>query len=152
MLQSGRSLVRVPMRSLDFLSWHNPSSRIMALESTQPVTEISTRNFPGGKGRPARKADTLTAICGLSTKHGSLDVAKPYGPPRPVTRIALSFIISRYAPYMKKETFSIYSPYRPQICQGHCWAGRTNLFRPTSSMKHKTTMHLGIKTTKIEAK
>jgi hypothetical protein len=34
----------------------------MALGSTQPLTEISTRNLPGGKGRPARKAD-LTAIC-----------------------------------------------------------------------------------------
>jgi hypothetical protein len=35
----------------------------MALESTQPLTEISTRNLPGGKGRSARKADNLTAIC-----------------------------------------------------------------------------------------
>jgi hypothetical protein len=35
----------------------------MALGSTQPVTEMSTRNFPGGKGRPARRADKLTAIC-----------------------------------------------------------------------------------------
>jgi hypothetical protein len=35
----------------------------MALSSTQPVTEMSTRNLPGGKGRPAREADNLTAIC-----------------------------------------------------------------------------------------
>jgi hypothetical protein len=35
----------------------------MALESTQPLTEMSTMNLPGGKGRPARKADNLTAIC-----------------------------------------------------------------------------------------
>jgi hypothetical protein len=35
----------------------------MALGSTQPLTEISTRILPGGKGRPARKADNLTAIC-----------------------------------------------------------------------------------------
>jgi hypothetical protein len=35
----------------------------MALGSTQPLTEISTRNLPKGKGRPARKADNLTAIC-----------------------------------------------------------------------------------------
>jgi hypothetical protein len=34
----------------------------MALGSTQPLTEMSTRNLPGGKGRPARKADNLTAI------------------------------------------------------------------------------------------
>jgi hypothetical protein len=35
----------------------------MALGSTQPVTEMSTRNLPGGKGRPARKAVNLTAVC-----------------------------------------------------------------------------------------
>jgi hypothetical protein len=35
----------------------------MALESTQPLTEMSTRKLPGGKRRPARKADKLTAIC-----------------------------------------------------------------------------------------
>jgi hypothetical protein len=34
----------------------------MALGSTQPLTEMGTRNLPGGKGRLARKAD-LTAIC-----------------------------------------------------------------------------------------
>jgi hypothetical protein len=35
----------------------------MALVSTQPLTEMSTRNLPGGKGRPARKADSFTAVC-----------------------------------------------------------------------------------------
>jgi hypothetical protein len=34
----------------------------MALGSTQPLTEMSTRSLPGGKGWPARKADNLTAI------------------------------------------------------------------------------------------
>jgi hypothetical protein len=45
-----------------FFNLPNPSSRIMALESTQPLTEMSTRNFPGGKKRPERKADNLAAI------------------------------------------------------------------------------------------
>jgi predicted neuraminidase len=44
-------------------NWPNPSSRIMALRSTQALTEMSTRNLPGGKRWPARKADNLTAIC-----------------------------------------------------------------------------------------
>jgi hypothetical protein len=35
----------------------------MVLGSTQPVAEMSTRDLPGDKGRPARKADNLTAIC-----------------------------------------------------------------------------------------
>jgi hypothetical protein len=37
----------------------------MALELIQLLTEMSTTNPPGGKGRPARKADNLTAICEL---------------------------------------------------------------------------------------
>jgi hypothetical protein len=41
----------------------NPSSRTMPLEFTEPLTEISTRNIPGGKSRPARKAQNLAAIC-----------------------------------------------------------------------------------------
>jgi hypothetical protein len=35
----------------------------MALGSTQDLTEMSTRNLPGGKGRPARKAENLCAVC-----------------------------------------------------------------------------------------
>jgi hypothetical protein len=40
----------------------------MALGSTQPLTEMSTRNLkkkkkPGGKMRPARRADNFAAIC-----------------------------------------------------------------------------------------
>jgi hypothetical protein len=34
-----------------------------SLESTQPLTEMSTRNLPGDKGWPVRKADNLTGIC-----------------------------------------------------------------------------------------
>jgi hypothetical protein len=42
----------------------------MALESTQPLTEMSTRNLPGGKERPARRADNLAAIYGPKGLHG----------------------------------------------------------------------------------
>jgi hypothetical protein len=34
----------------------------MALRTTQPLTEMSTRNLPGGKGGPARNGN-LTTIC-----------------------------------------------------------------------------------------
>jgi hypothetical protein len=54
------SRVRVPMRWIFFFNLPNPSSRTMALGSTRPLTEMSTRE---GKGRPARKADNLNAIC-----------------------------------------------------------------------------------------
>jgi hypothetical protein len=35
----------------------------MALVSTQPLTEMSTRNLPESNGRSAREADNLTAVC-----------------------------------------------------------------------------------------
>jgi hypothetical protein len=62
MLQAKRSPVRVPDK-VDFINLPNPSSRTMALGSTQPLTEMSTWNFPWGKKRPARRGDNFAAIC-----------------------------------------------------------------------------------------
>jgi hypothetical protein len=61
MLQAGRSPFRAPYE-VDIFNLLYPSSRTLALGLTQPLTEMSTRNIPGGKKRPARRAD-LTDIC-----------------------------------------------------------------------------------------
>jgi hypothetical protein len=53
----------IPYDITGFSNLPNPSSRTMALASTLPLTEMSTRKFPGGKERPAHKADNLTTIC-----------------------------------------------------------------------------------------
>jgi hypothetical protein len=53
----------IPDEVIRLLNLPNPSSRTMALRSTQALTEMSTNNLLGGKGWPARKADNLTAIC-----------------------------------------------------------------------------------------
>jgi hypothetical protein len=41
---------------------HNPSDRTIALGSTQPLTEMSTRNISWGQMRPVLEADNLTTI------------------------------------------------------------------------------------------
>jgi hypothetical protein len=65
----------------------------MALGSTQPLTEMSIRNLPGGEGRPARKADELTAICEpFSRQYGSLNLSQTYRPSRPLTGTALPYL------------------------------------------------------------
>jgi hypothetical protein len=62
MVRAGRSPVRFP-DEVGFFNLPNPSRRTMALRLTQPLTEMSTRNLPGGTKRPAPRADNLAAIC-----------------------------------------------------------------------------------------
>jgi hypothetical protein len=52
-LQSREVAGSIPDEVIGFLNWPNPSSRTMALGSTQPLTEMSTKNLPGGKRPPA---------------------------------------------------------------------------------------------------
>jgi hypothetical protein len=47
---------------IGFFNSLNPSSPTVTLGSTQPLTEMSTRNLPGGKGWRALKADKFTAV------------------------------------------------------------------------------------------
>jgi hypothetical protein len=63
MLQAGKLRVRFSMKSLGFFNLPKHSSRTMALGSSQPLTEMDTRNLPGGKGRPEHKDYNLTVNC-----------------------------------------------------------------------------------------
>jgi hypothetical protein len=72
-----------------------PSSSMMALGSTQPLTEMSTRNLPVGKVWPPCEADNLTTIC-------EPNVLKTWGPQHLTTLWAFT------ACYRGSFTFSFF--------------------------------------------
>jgi hypothetical protein len=72
--------------------WYNPSGRTMVLESTQPLTEMSTRNISWGVKAAVRRADNLTTfMCRLSRNSGSLNRLEPSGPVQACNGTALPF-------------------------------------------------------------
>jgi hypothetical protein len=55
----------IPDEVIGFFNWPNSYSCIMTLGSTQPLTEMSTRNLPRHKERQARMAENLTSVSRL---------------------------------------------------------------------------------------
>jgi hypothetical protein len=88
----------------------------MALGSTQPLTEMSTRNSPGGvKGGRRVRLTTLLPTA-------SLDFSRPYGPSRSVTGSALPL------PYGSKPVDSIKDMEQVRASQeGLCSVGLVNV-------------------------
>ena len=77
--------------------WHNPSGRTMVLGSTQPLTEMSTRNVSWGQRRPVRRADNLnTFMCPLPWNLGASISWKAQGLFRPVMGLLYLFFITTH--------------------------------------------------------
>jgi hypothetical protein len=82
----------IPDEVIWFFSWPNPSSRIMAMGSDQPLTEMSTRDLPDGKDcRLVRLTASPPPVNRLPRKCGRIGITLLHAPPRPVTGIALLF-------------------------------------------------------------
>jgi len=76
---------------------HNPSGRNMSLGSTQPLTEMSTRNVYCGVRRPVRRADNLTTfMCQLSCNLGASTSWNPQGLSRPVMGLLYLYLLPTY--------------------------------------------------------
>jgi hypothetical protein len=66
----------------------------MALGSTQPLTEMSTRNISLVVKRPVRRADNLaTFMCRLSSNLGASTSWNPQGLPRPVMGLLYLYLV-----------------------------------------------------------
>jgi hypothetical protein len=93
----------------------NPSSSTMALGSTQPITEMSTKKIPLGVkgGRRVGLATLPPSVSRLSRKCGNLNISKHYEPPWTVTcvkktpELVMKFPISAE---VKDEWSNIYNP------------------------------------------
>ena len=58
----------------------NPPDRTMALGSTQPLTEISTRSISWGKGGRCVRLTTLPQSCAVVMKYGNINFLEPSRP------------------------------------------------------------------------
>jgi hypothetical protein len=89
----------------------------MALGSTQPLTEMSTRCisvFPGGKGGRCVRLTTLPPSCAIVMKSGNLKFLEPSGPLQacngtalPVTFYYIQYI-SRFSAIQESEDKAFY--------------------------------------------
>jgi hypothetical protein len=82
----------IPDGVIGIFHWQNPSGRIMALGSTQPLTEISTRNISCGcKGGRRVRLPTLPPSCADCLEIWEPQPPEPSGPVHACNGIALPF-------------------------------------------------------------
>jgi len=88
-----KAAVSIPDDVTGIFHWHNPSGRTMALGSTQPLTEMSTRSFTGGKGGQCVRLTTYHHPVPLSRNLGTLTSWNPLGLSRPVIGLIYLYLL-----------------------------------------------------------
>ena len=87
--------VSIPDDVTEIFHWHNPSGRILALGSTQPLTEMSTRNISWGvKTAGVWGWQTYHLLVPIVMKSGSLSLLEPSRPVQACNGIALPFTLA----------------------------------------------------------
>ena len=82
----------IPDGVIGIFHWHNPSCHTMAVGSTQPLTEMSTRSISWGvKAAGAYGWQPYHLHVSTVLKSGSLNLLEPSGPVQACNGIALPF-------------------------------------------------------------
>jgi hypothetical protein len=108
--------VSIPDCVSGILHWHDPSGRTMALESTQPLTELTNMDIPWGYRWPLCRADNLTTfMCWFSWNVGD----STYWNPQVLSRAVMGFALFLYINYKPSVpgsnnnlNFKLYSRYK----------------------------------------
>jgi hypothetical protein len=113
--------------------WHNPSGRTLVLGSSQPLTEMSTRNISWGKGGRCVGLTTLPPSCA--------DCLKVWEPRPPGTLKGCNWIcLLKYFDTLNIPGF-IWCKYIPKDQKKLLWIYGSNFIvqlSPTRSASHMT--------------
>jgi hypothetical protein len=88
----------------------------MALGSTQPLTEMSTGGYPGGKGGRCVRLTTLPPSCAVVMKPGNLNFLQNSGPLQASNGTALPLPLPMGLPvmYVSLSNITLYSTHSEQ--------------------------------------